>query len=99
MGGAGSGGAEDSWPGSAGAVEKTGLTCGAHASAVDREKAPRTEGVNQRRKHTSAITPTARVGPMAWAGLWLRPAGAGWAKGRVGYKVGRAKSEDKVFLN
>jgi hypothetical protein len=58
----GSGGAEDSWPRSAGAVEKTGLTHGAHASAVDREKALRMEGVNQRRKRTSAITPRARVG-------------------------------------
>jgi hypothetical protein len=42
---------------------------------VDREKAPRTKGVNQRRKRTSAITPTARVGRAAWAGLWLWPVG------------------------
>jgi hypothetical protein len=41
------------------------------------------EGVNQRRKRTSAITPT----------------GADWAKGRVGRKVGRAESEEKKFLN
>jgi hypothetical protein len=61
-GDAGSGGAEDFQLGSAGAVGKTGLTCGAHASAVDREKALRMESVNQRRKRTSAITPTARVG-------------------------------------
>jgi hypothetical protein len=61
-GDAGSGGTEDFRPGSAGTVGKTGLTHGAHASAVDREKAPRTEGMNQRRNRTSAITPTAHVG-------------------------------------
>jgi hypothetical protein len=82
-----------------------GLTRGAHASAVDREKAPRTEGVNQRRKRTSAITPTARVGQGAWAGLWALACGrreangAGWAKGRVGRKVSQAKSEEEDFLN
>jgi hypothetical protein len=71
---------------------------------VDREKAPRTEGVNQRRKRTSVITPMARVGRAAWAGLWLwpieeeRPAGAGWAKGLVGRKVGRAESEEEDFF-
>jgi hypothetical protein len=96
---------EDSRPGSASVVEKTGLTRGAHASMVDREKAPRTEGVNQRRKRTSVITRTTHVGRAAWAGLWLwpageeRPVGAGWAKGRVGRKVGRAESEEEVFLN
>jgi hypothetical protein len=90
---------------SAGVVEKTGLICRAHVSVVDREKAPRTEGVNQRRKRTSAITPTAHVGRAAWAGLWLRPAGeerpvgVGWAKGRVGRKVGQAESEGEVFVN
>jgi hypothetical protein len=95
---------EDSRSELAGAVEKTGLTRGAQVSAVDREKAPRTKGVNQRRKRTSAITPTTLVGRAAWAGLWLRPAGeerlagAGWAKGRVALKVGRAESEE-VFLN
>jgi hypothetical protein len=35
---------------------------------VDREKAPRTEGVNQRRKRIFANTPTTRVGRAAWAG-------------------------------
>jgi hypothetical protein len=35
---------------------------------VDREKAPRTEGVNQRRKHIFASTPTVCVGWAAWAG-------------------------------
>jgi hypothetical protein len=71
---------------------------------VDREKAPRTEGVNQRRKRTSAITPMARVGQAAWVGLWLRPAGeerpagAGWAKGRVGRKVNRAECEEEDFF-
>jgi hypothetical protein len=34
----------------------------------DREKAPRTEGVNQRRKHIFANTPTTHVGRPAWAG-------------------------------
>jgi hypothetical protein len=61
-GNTGSGDVEDFRPGSAGAVGKTGLTCGADASAVDREKAPRTEGMNQRRKRTSANMPMARVG-------------------------------------
>jgi hypothetical protein len=61
---------EDSRPGSAGVVEKTGLTSGPPMSAVGREKAPRTKGVNQRIKRTSAIPPTARVGRAAWAGLW-----------------------------
>jgi hypothetical protein len=51
------------------AVEKTGLTSGPPVSAVCREKVSRTEGVNQRRKCTSAITPTPRVGRAAWAGL------------------------------
>jgi hypothetical protein len=37
----GSGGVEDFRPGSAGVVGKTGLTRGTHASAEDREKAPR----------------------------------------------------------
>jgi hypothetical protein len=74
---------EDSRPGSAGVVEKMGLTSGAHASVVDREKAPRTEGVNQRRKRTSANMPTACVGRAAWAGLWAsacgrREASGGW---------------------
>jgi hypothetical protein len=45
-GDAGSGGADDFGLGSAGEVGKTELTCGTHASAVDREKAPRTEGTS-----------------------------------------------------
>jgi hypothetical protein len=61
---------EDSRPGSAGAAEKTGLTSGPPMSALGREKAPRMEGVNQRRKRTSAITPIARVSRAAWADLW-----------------------------
>jgi hypothetical protein len=36
-----SGGAEDFWSGSVGAMGKTGLTRGTHASAEDREKGPR----------------------------------------------------------
>jgi hypothetical protein len=74
VGGAGSGG-----------VEETGLTSRPPVSAVCREKAPRTEGVNQRRKHTSAIMPTARVGRVAWAGLWASACGRREAsRGRLG---------------
>jgi hypothetical protein len=51
-----------------GTVEKMKLASGAHVSAVDREKAPRTEGMNQRRKHIFANTPTARGSRAAWAG-------------------------------
>jgi hypothetical protein len=80
-------------------VGKTGLTRGTHASVVDREKAPRTEGVNQRRKRTYSITPTTLVGRAAWAGLWAvaygsgeRPAGpagpmAEWAARSAGLKI------------
>jgi hypothetical protein len=79
---------------------------------VDREKASRTEGVNQRRKRISAITPTARVGRAAWASLWAsaygrgeRPAGqtgrtAEWAARSVGLKAKKRISELKIgFLN
>jgi hypothetical protein len=60
-----------------------GTNTRAHASAVDREKKPRTEGVNQRRKRTFAITPMVRVGRAAWASLRERreASGAGWANG------------------
>jgi hypothetical protein len=61
-GDAGSGGAEGPRPGSVGTVGKTELTSGSPMSAVGREKAPRTEDMNQRRRRTSTITPTARVG-------------------------------------
>jgi hypothetical protein len=78
---------EDFRPGSAGAVGKTGLTHGAHASAVDRKKAPRTEGVNHRRKRTSAITPTTRVGRAAWASRWVSAYGRGEAsRSRLGQR-------------
>jgi hypothetical protein len=87
----GSGGAEDSRPGSASTVEKTGLTSGPPMSTVGREKAPRTEGVNQRRKRSSAITPMARVGRAAWAGLWASACGRGEASGSwLGQKAERA---------
>jgi hypothetical protein len=91
--------------GPAGAVGKIGLIHGAHASAVDREKAPRTEGVNQRRKRTSANTPMARVGRAAWAGLWLRAAGEEIVqRGRLGQRLsgpqGRlGRKRRKEFLN
>jgi hypothetical protein len=89
-------------------VGETGLTCGAHASAVDRVKASRTEGVNQRRKRTSAFTPMARVGRAAWAGLWAlargrgeRPVGpagpmAEWAARSAGPKAKKRISEIKI---
>jgi hypothetical protein len=90
-GDAGSGGAEESQPGTAGTVEKMKLTSGPPVSAVDREKAPRTEGVNQRRKRTSENTPTTSVGRVAWASQLAlacerrEASGVGWAKGRVGF--------------
>jgi hypothetical protein len=108
----GSGGAEDFRLGSASTVGKTRLTRGAHGSAVDREKASRTEGVNQSRKRTSAITLMTRVGRAAWAGLWASayergerpalPAGptTEWATGSAGPKARKRISELKIgFLN
>jgi hypothetical protein len=78
---------EDSRPGSAGAVEKTGLTSGPPMSAVGREKAPRTKDVNQRRKRTSPFTLTARVGRATWVGLWASAYGRGEASGsRLGQR-------------
>jgi hypothetical protein len=78
---AGRGGAEDSWLGSTGAVEKTGLTSGPPMSVVGREKAPRMKDVNQRRKRTSAITPMTHVGRAAWASLWASACGRREASG------------------
>jgi hypothetical protein len=66
-GGAGSGGAMETRPGSAGTVEKTKPTSGPMCQWVDREKALRAEGVNQKRKHIFANTPMARMGQAAWA--------------------------------
>jgi hypothetical protein len=62
VGDVGSGGTEVSRPRSASMVGKTELTSGSPISAVGREKAPRAEDVNPRRKRSSAITPTTRVG-------------------------------------
>jgi hypothetical protein len=96
--------------GSVGVVGKIGLTHGAHASAVDREKAPRTEGVNQRRKRTSTITPMARVGRAAWAGMWASTCGRGerpvgpagpmteWAARSAGPKAKKRISELKNWI-
>jgi hypothetical protein len=43
--------------------------------------------VNQRRKRISAITPTARVGRAAWAGLWALACGKREASGgRLGQR-------------
>jgi hypothetical protein len=72
---------------------------------VDREKAPRTEGVNQRRKHIFANTPTAHVGRAAWAGkvgfgLWEEKG----QRGRLGrrpsgtVRVAGLKVKKKDFL-
>jgi hypothetical protein len=58
--------------GSAGAGWRKELTSGAHASVRERKKAPRTEGVNQRRKRLLQNTPKARVGRAA-----ERPSGLG----------------------
>jgi hypothetical protein len=75
-----------------------GLTSGPPMSAVGREKAPRTEDVNQRRKRTSAITPTARVGRVAWAGLWASACERGEASGsRLGQRPSGPKNEEEDF--
>jgi hypothetical protein len=68
--------------------------------------------VNQRGKRTSAITPTARAGSAAWAGLWALAYGRGEAsgsrlgrwmsgpQGRPGRNQGKRISELKIgFLN
>jgi hypothetical protein len=95
-----SGGAEDSQPGSAGAVEKTGLTSEPPVSAVCREKAPRMKGVNQSRKRTSAITPMVRVGRAAWAGLWALACGRREANGgQLGQRPSGPVREEERFLN
>jgi hypothetical protein len=105
VGDAGSGGIEDSRSGSAGVVEKMGLTSGPPVSVVCREKASRTEGVNQRRKCTSTITPMTRVGRAAWAGLWASACGRREASGgRLGQRpsgpvrVAGPKVKKKDFL-
>jgi hypothetical protein len=67
-GDAGSDGTVETLPGLASAVEKTKLTSGPMCQRVDREKAPGTEGVNQRRKRIFTNTPTTRVGRAAWVG-------------------------------
>jgi hypothetical protein len=64
----------------------------------DREKAPRTEGVNQRRKRLLQNTPKARVGraaerPSGLGGLG-RPAGQGRRSGRAGW-AGKEKKRKK----
>jgi hypothetical protein len=46
-----------------------------------REKAPRTKGVNQRRKRTSAIMRTTHVGRAASTGLWVSACGRREANG------------------
>jgi hypothetical protein len=101
-----SGGAKDFRPGSAGAVEKKGLTSGVHASARGER-----EGADDGRREIKKKTACAkyakagagwpagprRVGPVGRPrpGKWQ----AGWAEVRVGRKVGRAESEEERFLN
>jgi hypothetical protein len=84
-------------PGSAGVGWKKELTSGDHASAREREKAPRTEGMNQRRKRLLQNTPKARAGraaerPSGLGGL-SRPAGQGRRSGRAGW-AGKEKKKE-----
>jgi hypothetical protein len=72
----------------------------AHLTRDEREAAS-SEDANQKGKRTSVKTPPthgldfpARV---ALARERRGASGAGWAKGRVGRKVGRAESEEKNF--
>jgi hypothetical protein len=85
-------------------VGKTGQTRGAHASAVDREKTPKTEGVNQKEKaylchYTNGARGLSGLGRPVGFDLRERreASGVGWANGRVGRKVGQAESEEKNF--
>jgi hypothetical protein len=93
-------------PGSANALEKMELTSGAMHQRGNREKAPRTEGVNQRRKRLRRNTPTTRVG---WAAE--KPSGLGFGlreergqRGRLGQRlsglvrVARPKVKKKDFF-
>jgi hypothetical protein len=74
-------------------------------SAVCREKALRTEGVNQMRKRTSVIMPTTRVGRAVGPACGLRlvgeerPAGLTGPKAEWAGKGGWAESEEERFLN
>jgi hypothetical protein len=73
---------------------------------VDREKAPRTEGVNQRRKRIFCKYANVARGPsgLGWQS-WLLPAGgegpAGPARPKVEWagKGSRVDSEEERFLN
>jgi hypothetical protein len=61
------------------------------------------EDVNQKEKRTSAKTPPTHgldgLARVASTRERRGASGAGWAKGRVGRKVGRAENEEKEFLN
>jgi hypothetical protein len=61
------------------------------------------EGANQKGKRTPAETPPTRGldGPAREVSACRdsEASEAGWAKGRVGRKVGRAESKEKEFLN
>jgi hypothetical protein len=84
-------------------VGKTGLTRGTHASAEDREKASRRKAwikgesallqLRQRRAQAEQLGPACGLQPAGEE----RPAGAGWAEGRVGRKVGQAESKEKEY--
>jgi hypothetical protein len=100
-GGAGSGGAVETRPGSAGAVEKKNLTSGAHVSARGERK-----GADDGRRESKKKTYFCKYANDA-CGLagWAEWAG-GLGPGRVGPvdrprpgKGSRAKSEEERFLN
>jgi hypothetical protein len=79
----GAGDTVETRPGSDDVVEKTKPTSGPMCQRVDREKAPRTKDMNQRRKRIFVNTPTTRVGRAAWAGkvgfgLWEERGQRGW---------------------
>jgi hypothetical protein len=71
--------------------------------AGEEDEADSPKDVNQKGKRTFVKTPPTHGldGParVALARERRGASGAGWAKGRVGRKVGRAESEEKEFLN
>jgi hypothetical protein len=86
------------WPGSVGAMGKT-ANKRAPLDRETRERRPAWEGANQKGKRISREDATdARAG---WVGRddfslrGRRGRWAGWARGRVGRKVGRAESKEK----
>jgi hypothetical protein len=81
-------------------VGKTGLTHGTHASAEDRERCRDGRRESKEKAHFCNYANGAR----GLSGLGRpvgeeRPAGASWAEGQVGRKVGWAESKEKEFPN